>query len=148
MKQLLFLMQGKRTTPSIIAFVEGEIKVEILQKTSGNNQLRLLLLSNVLWDKVLVKFRLSKKSFKVVKGTTIPRVDIDGRLYTAQELSACTLLQNENNRLFRSKQLLKQLLLFLLTLMMHNVKLLKLEIAGLKVMRISTSQLLLHLLTD
>jgi molecular chaperone DnaK (HSP70) len=29
--------EGRRTTPSIIAFVEGgEIKVEILQKTSGN----------------------------------------------------------------------------------------------------------------
>jgi molecular chaperone DnaK len=43
--------EGRRTTPSIIAFVEGgEIKVEILQKTSGKNPTKQLLLLNVLWD--------------------------------------------------------------------------------------------------
>jgi molecular chaperone DnaK len=38
----------------------------------------------------LLKFQTSKKEFlKVVKGdNNTPRVDIDGRLYTAQELSA------------------------------------------------------------
>jgi molecular chaperone DnaK len=40
----------------------------------------------------LLKFLLKQKrvSYKVVKETTI-HVDIDGRLYTAQELSAMTL---------------------------------------------------------
>jgi molecular chaperone DnaK len=39
----------------------------------------------------LLKFQLKQKEFyKVVKETTI-HVDIDGRLYTAQELSAMTL---------------------------------------------------------
>jgi molecular chaperone DnaK len=34
------------------------------------------------------------KDLQIVKGTTIHHVDIDGRLYSAQELSAMTL-QNE-----------------------------------------------------
>jgi molecular chaperone DnaK len=39
-----------------------------------------------------VRFRLKQKSF-IVKGkdNNTPRVDIDGRLYSAQELSAMTL---------------------------------------------------------
>jgi molecular chaperone DnaK (HSP70) len=57
-----------------------------------------LLLLNVLWDILLLKFRLKQKSFlQSSKGdNNTPRVDIDGRLYTAQELSAMTL-QNEKN---------------------------------------------------
>jgi molecular chaperone DnaK len=52
-----------------------------------------LLLLNVLWDILLLKSQTKQKSFyKVVKGdNNTPRVDIDGRLYTAQELSAMTL---------------------------------------------------------
>jgi molecular chaperone DnaK len=55
-----------------------------------------LLLLNVLWDILLLKSQTKQKEFhKVVKGdNNTPRVDIDGRLYTAQELSAMTL-QNE-----------------------------------------------------
>jgi hypothetical protein len=45
-------------------------------------------------------------------------------VYTAQELSAMTLQKNEKTAEdYLGQQLLKQLLLFLLTLMMHNVKL-------------------------
>jgi molecular chaperone DnaK len=52
-----------------------------------------LLLLNVLWD-ILAEITNEAKrvSYKVVKGdNNTPRVDIDGRLYTAQELSAMTL---------------------------------------------------------
>jgi molecular chaperone DnaK len=67
-----------------------------------------------------------QKSFlQSSKGTTIHHVDIDGRLYS-QELSAMTLQKMKKTAEdYLGQTVRRQLLLFLLTLMMHNVKLLK-----------------------
>ncbi|MEZ4891071.1 MAG: Hsp70 family protein [Crocinitomicaceae bacterium] len=41
---------------------------------------------------------ISHMSYKVVKGdNNTPRVDIDGRMYTAQEISAMITSKNEKN---------------------------------------------------
>ncbi len=88
--------EGKRTTPSVIAFVEGgEIKVGDPAKrqavTNPNNTIYSIkrFMGN--------KFSESSKEadrvpYKVVKGDNdTPRVDINGRLYSPQELSAMIL---------------------------------------------------------
>src|SRR6056297_1140451 len=88
--------EGKRTTPSVIAFVEGgEIKVGDPAKrqavTNPNNTIYSIkrFMGN--------KFTESKKEadrvpYKVVKGDNdTPRVDINGRMYSPQELSAMIL---------------------------------------------------------
>ncbi len=88
--------EGKRTTPSVIAFVEGgEIKVGDPAKRQAvtNPSKTIASIKRFMGN----KFSESKKEadrvpYKVVKGDNdTPRVDIDGRLYTAQELSAMTL---------------------------------------------------------
>lgn len=88
--------EGKRTTPSVIAFVEGgEIKVGDPAKRQAvtNPQKTIASIKRFMGN----KYSESKKEadrvpYKVVKGDNdTPRVDIDGRLYTAQELSAMTL---------------------------------------------------------
>ena len=88
--------EGKRTTPSVIAFVEGgEIKVGDPAKRQAvtNPTKTISSIKRFMGD----KFSESKKEvervpYKVVKGDNdTPRVDIDGRLYSAQELSAMVL---------------------------------------------------------
>src|SRR6476660_789746 len=88
--------EGKRTTPSIIAFVEGgEIKVgDPAKRQAVTNPTKTI--SSI---KRFMGHTFSETSeeakrvpYSVVKGdNNTPRVDIDGRLYTAQELSAMTL---------------------------------------------------------
>jgi molecular chaperone DnaK len=90
--------EGRRTTPSIIAFVEGErLKWEILQKTSGNKSTKQLLLLNVLWDILLLKSQTKQKSFlQSSKGdNNTPRVDIDGR-HTLHKIVSNDTSKNEN----------------------------------------------------
>ncbi|PIE99790.1 MAG: molecular chaperone DnaK [Maribacter sp.] len=88
--------EGKRTTPSVIAFVEGgEIKVGDSAKRQAvtNPHKTVYSIKRFMGN----KFSESKKEadrvpYKVVKGdNNTPRVDIDGRLYTPQELSAMIL---------------------------------------------------------
>lgn len=88
--------EGKRTTPSVIAFVEGgEIKVGDPAKRQAvtNPHKTIASIKRFMGN----KFSESSKEadrvpYKVVKGDNdTPRVDIDGRLYTPQELSAMTL---------------------------------------------------------
>ncbi|NJB69638.1 molecular chaperone DnaK [Saonia flava] len=88
--------EGKRTTPSVIAFVEGgEIKVGDPAKRQAvtNPHKTIYSIKRFMGN----KFSESKKEadrvpYKVVKGDNdTPRVDIDGRLYTPQELSAMIL---------------------------------------------------------
>lgn len=88
--------EGKRTTPSMIAFVEGgEIKVGDPAKRQAvtNPNKTIYSIKRFMGN----KFSESKKEadrvpYKVVKGDNdTPRVDIDGRLYTSQELSAMIL---------------------------------------------------------
>ena len=88
--------EGKRTTPSVIAFVEGgEIKVGDPAKRQAvtNPNKTIYSIKRFMGN----KFSESEKEatrvpYKVIKGdNNTPRVDIDGRLYTPQELSAMIL---------------------------------------------------------
>ena len=88
--------EGKRTTPSIVAFVEGgERKVgDPAKRQAVTNPTK-----TVYSIKRFVGNKFSESSkevtrvpYKVVKGDNdTPRVDIDGRLYTPQEISAMVL---------------------------------------------------------
>ena len=88
--------EGKRTTPSVIAFVEGgEIKVgDPAKRQAVTNPTKTIASVKRFMGN---KFSESKKdaersAYKVVKGDNdTARVDIDGRLYTPQELSAMVL---------------------------------------------------------
>ncbi|MBW3519461.1 molecular chaperone DnaK [Flavobacterium sp. NKUCC04_CG] len=88
--------EGKRTTPSVIAFVEGgEIKVGDPAKRQAvtNPTKTIASIKRFMGDKFSeISQEISHVPYKVVKGDNdTPRVDIDGRLYTPQELSAMTL---------------------------------------------------------
>ncbi len=88
--------EGKRTTPSVVAFVDGgERKVGDPAKRQAitNPQRTIFSIKRFMgenWDQV--QKEVSRVPYKVVKGdNNMPRVDIDGRLYTAQEISAMVL---------------------------------------------------------
>lgn len=88
--------EGKRTTPSVIAFVEGgEIKVGDPAKRQAvtNPTKTIASIKRFMGNKYSESSKEADRSaYKVVKGDNdTPRVDIDGRLYTPQELSAMTL---------------------------------------------------------
>jgi molecular chaperone DnaK len=88
--------EGKRTTPSIIAFVEGgEIKVgDPAKRQAVTNPTKTIASIKRFMGHSFneVTAEAKRVSYKVVKGdNNTPRVDIDGRLYSAQELSAMTL---------------------------------------------------------
>ena len=88
--------EGKRTTPSIVAFVDGgERKIGDPAKRQAitNPQRTIFSIKRFMgenWDQV--QKEISRVPYKVVKGdNNTPRVDIDGRLYTPQEISAMIL---------------------------------------------------------
>ena len=88
--------EGKRTTPSVIAFVEGgEIKVGDPAKRQAvtNPTKTISSIKRFMGSKFSESKNDAKRSaYKVVKGDNdTSRVDIDGRLYTPQELSAMIL---------------------------------------------------------
>ncbi|MGG7034783.1 MAG: molecular chaperone DnaK [Flavobacterium sp.] len=88
--------EGKRTTPSIIAFVEGgEIKVgDPAKRQAVTNPTKTIASIKRFMGHTFAEITEEAKRvpYSVVKGdNNTPRVDIDGRLYTAQELSAMTL---------------------------------------------------------
>jgi molecular chaperone DnaK len=88
--------EGKRTTPSIIAFVEGgEIKVgDPAKRQAVTNPTKTIASIKRFMGQGFGEVTAESKrvSYKIVKGdNNTPRVDIDGRLYSAQELSAMTL---------------------------------------------------------
>jgi molecular chaperone DnaK len=88
--------EGKRTTPSVIAFVEGgEIKAGDPAKRQAvtNPTKTIASVKRFMGNKYSESSKeASTVAYKVVKGDNdTPRVDIDGRLYTPQELSAMTL---------------------------------------------------------
>ena len=88
--------EGKRTTPSVIAFVEGgEIKVgDPAKRQAVTNPTKTVASIKRFMGN---KYSESNKealtvAYKLTKGDNdTPRVDIDGRLYTPQELSAMIL---------------------------------------------------------
>ena len=88
--------EGKRTTPSIVAFVDGgERKTGDPAKRQAitNPERTIYSIKRFMgetWDQV--QKEVGRIPYKVVKGdNNTPRVDIDGRLYTPQEISAMTL---------------------------------------------------------
>ena len=88
--------EGKRTTPSIVAFVEGgERKVgDPAKRQAVTNPTKTVSSIKRFMGN---KYSESKKEadrvpYKVVKGDNdTPRVDIDGRMYSPQEISAMVL---------------------------------------------------------
>ncbi|TQD40055.1 molecular chaperone DnaK [Haloflavibacter putidus] len=88
--------EGKRTTPSVIAFVEdGEIKVGDPAKRQAvtNPEKTVSSIKRFMGNKFSESSReAGRVAYKVKKGDNdTPRVDVDGRLYTPQELSAMIL---------------------------------------------------------
>ncbi len=88
--------EGKRTTPSVIAFVEGgEIKVGDPAKRQAvtNPTKTVYSIKRFMGNKYSESSKEAERvPYNVVKGDNdTPRVDIDGRLYTPQELSAMIL---------------------------------------------------------
>ena len=88
--------EGKRTTPSIVAFVEGgERKVGDPAKRQAvtNPTKTVYSIKRFMGNKFSESNKeVTRVPYKVVKGDNdTPRVDIDGRLYTPQEISAMVL---------------------------------------------------------
>ena len=88
--------EGKRTTPSIVAFVEGgERKVGDPAKRQAitNTEKTIFSIKRFMGETYdQVQKEISRVPYKVVRGdNNTPRVDIEGRLYTPQEISAMVL---------------------------------------------------------
>jgi molecular chaperone DnaK len=88
--------EGARTTPSIVAFIEGgERKVGDSAKRQAitNPTKTIASIKRFMGESFSAMSKEIKNvSYKVVKGdNNTPRVDIDGRLYTPQEISAMVL---------------------------------------------------------
>ncbi len=88
--------EGRRTTPSIVAFLKnGERKVGDPAKRQAitNPQNTIMSVKRYMghkWNEVTTD--ISHSSYKVVKGDNdTVRIDIDGRMYTPQEISAMIL---------------------------------------------------------
>lgn len=88
--------EGKRTTPSVVAFLDnGERKVGDPAKRQAITNPKKTIYSikrfmGRFYDEVLDEIK--RVPYKVVKGpNNTPRVDIDGRQYTPQEISAMIL---------------------------------------------------------
>ncbi len=88
--------EGKRTTPSVVAFVDGgDRKVGDPAKRQAITNPKKTVFSikrfmGETWDQV--QKEVQRVPYSVVKGdNNTPRVDIEGRLYTPQEISAMIL---------------------------------------------------------
>ena len=88
--------EGKRTTPSVVGFVDGgERKVgDPAKRQAITNPKRTVYSIKRFMGETYdqVQKEISRVPYSVVKGdSNTPRVDIDGRLYTPQEISAMIL---------------------------------------------------------
>lgn len=88
--------EGKRTTPSIVAFVEGgERKVGDPAKRQAitNPEKTIFSIKRFMGETYdQVQKEIGRVPYKVVRGdNNTPRVDIEGRLYTPQQISAMVL---------------------------------------------------------
>ena len=88
--------EGKRTTPSVVAFTEGgERKVGDPAKRQAitnptNTIFSIKRFMGETYDNIASE--ISRVPYKVVKGeNNTPRVDINGRMYSPQEISAMIL---------------------------------------------------------
>jgi len=86
--------EGNRTTPSIVGFVNDERKVGDSAKRQAitNPQKTIHSIKRFMGENYeCVKNDIEKVSYKVVSDNNIPKVDIEGKLYTPQEISAMVL---------------------------------------------------------
>ena len=88
--------EGKRTTPSVVAFTEsGERKVGDPAKRQAitNPTNTIFSIKRFMGESYSqVENEISRVPYKVVKGdNNTPRIDINGRLYSPQEISAMVL---------------------------------------------------------
>jgi len=88
--------EGKRTTPSVVAFADGgERKIgDPAKRQAITNPLKTIFSIKRFMGETFdrVQTETGRVSYKVVKGdNNTPRVDIDGRLYSPQEISAMVL---------------------------------------------------------
>ncbi len=88
--------EGKRTTPSIVAFIEnGERKVGDPAKRQAitNSKKTIYSIKRLMGEKYdQVKEEAGRVTYEIMKGANnIPKVKIDDREYTAQEISAMVL---------------------------------------------------------
>jgi molecular chaperone DnaK len=102
--------EGKRTTPSIVAFVEnGERKVGDPAKRQAITNAKKTIYSikrfmGETYDKVNAEIK--RVSFTVVKGdNNTPRVKIDNRMYSPQEISAMVLQKMRNSEDYLDRRL-------------------------------------------
>lgn len=94
--QVIVNSEGKRTTPSVVAFVEGgERKIGDPAKRQAITNPKKTIFSikrfmGETYDQV--QNEIKRVPYNVVRGdNNTPRVDIDGRMYTPQEISAMIL---------------------------------------------------------
>ena len=93
--KVIFNSEGKATTPSVVSFAKGENKVgdaakrqAIIHPTETVSSIKRFMGEN--YDNVLDE--VNRAQYKVVRGDNgVPRVDINGKLYTPQEISAMIL---------------------------------------------------------
>jgi len=88
--------EGKRTTPSVVAFIDGgERKVgDPAKRQAITNPTKTIYSIKRFMGETFeqVKDEITRVPYQVVRGDNdTPRVDIDGRLYTPQEISAIIL---------------------------------------------------------
>ena len=88
--------EGKRTTPSIVAFVEGGERIvgDPAKRLAITNPPRTIYSIKRFMGETYdqVQKEISRTPYKVVRGdNNTPRVDVDGRQYTPQEISAMVL---------------------------------------------------------
>ena len=86
--------EGKRTTPSVVSFLNGDRKIGDPAKRQAvtNSEKTVSSIKRIIGEKYdAVKNEISTFPFKVVNGSQIPRVEIDDKKYTPQEISAMIL---------------------------------------------------------
>ena len=88
--------EGRRTTPSVVAFLKnGERKVgDPAKRQAITNPINTIMSIKRFMGRRFdeVSGEMTHNSYKIVKGdNNTPRVDIDGRMYTPQEVSAMIL---------------------------------------------------------
>ena len=88
--------EGKRTTPSVVAFTDnGERKVgDPAKRQAITNPTKTIFSIKRFMGETYsqVENEIDRVPYKVVKGdNNTPRIDINGRLYTPQEISAMVL---------------------------------------------------------
>ena len=145
--------EGQRTTPSVVAFTDGgERKIGNPAKRQAitNPHKTIFSIKRFMGEKYSqVTSDIARVPYKVVKGDNdTPRVDIDGRLYSPQEISAM-ILQKMKKTLDRKLQRLSSL--FLHTSPTHSVRQQRRQVRSLVLMlsvsSTSLQQQLLHMVS-